>query len=533
MSMTRCPQCQAPMTSAEAGAGRCPMCDAVIAPAAKSAPQEQPMPSAQPPSTVRAIVLAVMGSFLFCVLPVGMMFYFGLPDPPKEPEKKDPQIAKAKDAAPKLPKVEPKPNPTDEAKAKKDSLADGKDGKDGVDVEPKKLPEKKPHVEPKKDDTKTENPKKEVPKKEEVKPPPKVEPEKPKVEPKKVEPAIVNAKIMRLVANDAIRIDGDLGDWKDIEPALLHPVERGRPTKPVVHRPKSQKAYFAYSVNGVYIAVDVVDTSGVLENSGKPDKGMWAFWDCDAVEVFIDTAGARPRERGDPSSHQFFALPFATSKEPGVGGYESRILRNKAGRTDWTIVAFPDTVVQRAAKKTADGWAMELFIPKSCLREPDLKAGKTIGFEMQLDSGTNLYYFWACQDPLVQVSTHPQRWGELLLAGTDGTMEVLDANHQPIKAFSPGQTLHIRVTDRDASPGKLDVVVRTKSGARLAIALQEKVVGSGVFAADLPTRLKARQPSDPPFLDVETNDVITIEYVDAIRANGERKVPVCAEVRLP
>src|SRR5205823_14617733 len=89
-----------------------------------------------------------------------------------------------------------------------------------------------------------------------------------------------------LLDNDAITIDGDLSDWKGIAPVELKAIERGKSPKKVVATPRTQKAYLAYCPKGLLVGVDVVDTSGQLENAGRPAKGTWSFWNNDAVEGF-------------------------------------------------------------------------------------------------------------------------------------------------------------------------------------------------------------------------------------------------------
>ena len=71
-------------------------------------------------------------------------------------------------------------------------------------------------------------------------------------------------------------------------------------------------------------------------------RGNGNFWDNDAVEIYIETLNKRSSERGEQSAHQFFAFPFGTQTDEGVGGYESKILRNKVRNMEWTIAPVPN-----------------------------------------------------------------------------------------------------------------------------------------------------------------------------------------------
>jgi hypothetical protein len=287
------------------------------------------------------------------------------------------------------------------------------------------------------------------------------------------------------------------------------------------------------------LAVDVDDTSGELENQPKPAKGMWPFWDNDGLEVYIDTLNRRLPDRGESNAHQFFAFPFGTGNDAAIGGYESKIIRPKGAKAEvWTIVPHPSkgpAPMLRAGKKTEHGWMMELLIPKSILREGDLKPGGTIGFELQIDTGTPIYYFWACDQPGRRVSTHPSLWGEAFLAGTDARVEPIDDAMKPSKSFVPGKPLHVRVTDLDMNldPAKKDqvaVTVRSRSEDVKTLTLEETSPDSGVFVGSLATRV-ATGVIVPNILEVVSGEDVAIEYVDAGRANGERNGKVQASVR--
>src|ERR1017187_3408857 len=320
MKSFRCPQCAIAMTDDELRTGLCPICEVVVAPA-QSAPA--PAPKAKdPPATsggfsVGAIAAGIIALAALCLLPFGLMVYFELLDRPATTKEADRlPTGKAKSLA------EAKGPST---KSKPPLQAVGDDAK--TDSGEKKIETSPKEPSAMKEPPKAVEPKKEDPKKDE----PRV------VKENRVQPILVdpNRRLanLRLVTDGAIKIDGDLSDWKDIAPLVLHGVERGRPVKKPVVVPKTQKAWIAYDSRGILIAVEVVDTSGSLENQPKPAMGTWSFWDNDALEVYIDTLNIRARERGEPNAHQFFAFPLGVPNDAGIGGYESRVLRRA-----WTIV---------------------------------------------------------------------------------------------------------------------------------------------------------------------------------------------------
>ncbi len=516
MGMSRCPQCNAPMTNEETETGACPMCGAPIerqAPAAVKVPAHMQAPSS--PGLVRSLLFAVGGTLFFCFLPIGIMFYQNLPETPQEKKSGGDDEKKA---SPKEARAEVKKQPAPDKKPPKDG---DKETKSTIEKKPEKEPDPKPEAK-KPEEKKIEEKKIEVKPKVEEK---KIEAPKEKKIEKKPEPMpmpapAANARLVTLpwLKDDTIKIDGDLADWQGIAPIVLMALERGKPTRNVVRVPRTMNAYAAWCSKGILIAAEVVDTSGALENVGKVPKKMWPFWDNDALEIYIDTMNVRAAKRGSLHEHQFFALPFGAPGEAGMGGYESYNLK-----TTWSIISFPEATLPKAARKTADGWTIELMIPMSALRQANLKPGSVIGFELQVDTGTNVWYHWAHEDARIQASTHPSTWGEALLGGSNAKIEFLDKDLKAVPALISGQNLVVRVADADANLNpdvkeRLNVTLITKSG-RTPLTLEETEPNSGVFVGQIETQ---RNASRRTMLSVVVGETITLEYVDRLRANGER-----------
>jgi hypothetical protein len=174
-----------------------------------------------------------------------------------------------------------------------------------------------------------------------------------------------------------------------------------------------------------------------------------------------------------------------------------------------------------------------MLIPMSALTPANkIKPGNTIGFELQIDTGTNVFYTWACQDPKARVSMQPNLWGEALLAGADARIELLDARKKSALTFRPGEPLTVRVTDADLNlnPSKkvgLSVTLRSRSGDVRLLPLAESPYGSGVFIGTIPTRISTGVRTDRVF-EVLAGEDIQVEYRDLLTADGRRDAPVSA-----
>lgn len=513
MAVVRCSQCQLPITEQEAQTGSCPVCGAAVA--APVAAKNPAAPASMPrPAPDRATYLLFAGLAALLLLMSFLLIVFMPGKSPKSPEKKEIETAFAP-----LPEAKPTPPPIPTADEPRP---------EPVKIEPKKDEPKKPETN--KEEPKKEQPKKEQPKKEIAKEPQK-EPA-PKVERKAIPAPVAKARlaVLPFFADDAFKIDGDLAEWRARQPLPLSAFELGSAPKKTIVDPRIQDAFAGYCSKGLLIAVDVVDTSGDLENTGKPERGLWPFWFNDCLEVYIDTLNKRAPQRGEDNAHQFFAFPFGTPGDEGIAGYESRIFGN--GRESVVpIVSTGANAMLRAGQKKRTGWTLEMLIPRASLRDFDLKPGMTIGFELQLDTGTNTFYFWA-NERAGRISVYPRLWGEAFLAGADGLVETLDAAKKPQAKFRPGETLHLRLTDQDVSVDgtrKASITLRATSGDSKVIALDESM--PGVFTGSLPMRTREMpQPKDA--LVVMDGDTIEIDYLDAIRSDGARNVLVQQRVKI-
>ena len=327
-----------------------------------------------------------------------------------------------------------------------------------------------------------------------------------------------------LLAHDAISFDGDLADWKDVPPLTLDGLRIDRKIKTKT-RPASQVAYLAYCSKGLLVATDVIDASGKIENTAP----LGSFWLNDCVEIYIDTLNTKDPRRGEHNTHQFFGFPL-THKDcpPEIGGYEASALRQE-GKVNWDRAAHPQAIMPRAGRKTEKGWTFEMLIPKQVLRKGDVEPGRILGFNLQIDTGSGLYYFWTC-DPKLRPSMYPVSWGDVQLLGSDGKVEVIDDEGEPQSSILPGKPLSVRVTDPDmdldqAVKDKISVTARTTGGDTETLILEETKPSSGLFEASLATTLSIGT-AQTGRLQVFEGETVSIEYVDQARAYGEHNVPL-------
>ncbi|MBX9678070.1 MAG: hypothetical protein K2X38_04840 [Gemmataceae bacterium] len=521
MARLRCLACQLPMTADEAAAGVCPSCEAQVdSKPVAATPAHVPPTDVATPGLLRAALWGVMGLGLFA-----FVCWMIIENMPKGPEPKKDRVAEAK-------------------KVTKPTIAlaeTTKDPKANNIPDPDKIPDdepiaKEPPVPMKTDpkETAKETPKKEPdPKKDEPKVVVKENPPKGKEDVPPVPPQAKGAKphVIPFAKEGTIRIDGDLTDWKDTPPLLLHAVQRAGRTKirPVL-MPETQIAHVAWTGKGLLIGVDAIDTSGLPEASRRP-REAWGISKNDAVEVFVDTLNARPRKRQGDHLHHFVALPFGATGETNIGGYEAKPIKDGDDDLVATPVTAPQPIV-RVGKKTIVGWSMEMLIPRSAFR-PELKPGNHVGFELQLDTGTHVFYLSSCKDPQAAVAITPSVWGEAVFGGTDGTLEILNMGKQPTQKAALGQTTYVRVVDADhnLNPNlkeSIEVTLKTRSGTTRKLTLEETNINTGVFVGGVIPKLKA--PNEKAFINVEEDDAIAVEYIEAARANGDRNVVLRSSV---
>lgn len=313
-------------------------------------------------------------------------------------------------------------------------------------------------------------------------------------------------------------IDGDAADWAAIPAQELLP-EGGS-------GPERQTLKLSWDPGGVNVLA-------VLAWPGHPLKkaGVGGFWTGDSLEVWIDGLNSKEQVRDVRAGQQFWGWPAGCADDPSLVAGESRKPRNQG----YQFTAFKADQLPTAGRVTGDGWTIEMRIPASLIRNADLTPGRLLGFNAYLGTGsTDRNYYWATGKG-AQTWEHPNTWGDLLLAGSDGTLEMVDEQGKPLtRALAVGQPLRLVVKDRDMDlrPDARDQVlatVRTKRGTSRTAVLDETGPSTGVFTGALGTALALDEDPAGGSLGAYEGERAEAVYIDQARANGARN----AEVRLP
>ncbi len=282
-------------------------------------------------------------------------------------------------------------------------------------------------------------------------------------------------------------LDGDLSDWGTIRPLLLRQdmrPEYARDGVPAMvyaawnyqgfffgYRVKQPKRFFKY----VSHYVRTPDGLGLIKRrSGDVE------WTCggDVMWLCLDTLNARLPVRGDRNSQEFYIFPAGTESDPSTPGaerivesrrYGRRNLHDPAGWGSSRAKVFPPQPGRdvgpdgsgpyRVARRTEDGYTVEIFLPRSLFNHPVFAPGWYIGFDCQVAIGRHLrgtgqHYNsagWVNQGWPGGPANKPDTWGDLLLLGTDAEVRIQDAEPKwsRSRAVVPGRSYLVTVIDPD------------------------------------------------------------------------------------
>lgn len=318
------------------------------------------------------------------------------------------------------------------------------------------------------------------------------------------------------LAGDAA-IDGQAGKWKGVPAVALKPEFGGDRAE--------QLMQLGWRSDGLYARFTVRDPDRRIAKAGVND-----FWRADTVEVWVDCLNAKEKFRARHAGQQFWIWPEGSQSDPSLTGGES-VIEKRGG---WYVPhAFHAAELQRHATHTAEGYVVEFRLPAERMPDADLAPGRIIGFNAYLSTMAGTDWYWSAGK---QAGTYaqPDTWGDLLLAGSDATLE-LDGPGRGVKPalLVPGQPLALRVVDgdMDLSPTRRDkvmVTLRPAHGGQQIAVLEETGAATGIFAGAVSTVL-AIGDDQPGALPVYEGERVDACYLDQARANGARN----AEVRLP
>jgi len=313
-------------------------------------------------------------------------------------------------------------------------------------------------------------------------------------------------------------IDGDATDWAAIPEQELKPEGGAGPDR--------QTLKVSWDPGGVNVLAVLAWPGHQVHKTG-----VGGFWTGDSLEVWIDGINSKELVRDVRAGQQFWGWPAGCADDPSLVAGESRKPRNQG----YQLTAFKADQLPTAGRVGPDGWTIEMRIPAALITNADLTPGRLLGFNAYLGTGgASRNYYWATGKG-AQTWEHPNTWGDLLLAGSDGTVEVVDEQGKPImRALAVGQPLRLVIKDRDMDlrPNARDqvlVTVRTKRGTSRTAVLDETGPSTGVFTGALGTALALDEDPAGGALGVYEGERAEVAYIDQARANGARN----AEIRLP
>jgi len=195
---------------------------------------------------------------------------------------------------------------------------------------------------------------------------------------------------------EAIRCDGDLGDWPagarvpDWATALLGD-------------DPGAAIYLGHSPAGLHLACRVGRSKAAASDPRS-------FWHHDCLEVFIDSADDKtPRPAYRPTDHQFWLCPVANEHRAYLGRWK----RNE--EIPETLYDVPG--IESSAKRIGGGYVMEALLPAAMIRGFRSQSGRRLGLNLNLTvpgpNGPSEVY-WPTGKP-GNAPTSPHLWGTVEL----------------------------------------------------------------------------------------------------------------------
>lgn len=328
--------------------------------------------------------------------------------------------------------------------------------------------------------------------------------------------------------NQSIDIGGPFSQWDSIPVMSMKPEKSDGTQLAGLKIVDVVPMKMAWDNNGLYFMVDMTDTD---DNIKKSTSG--SFWAGDTLEVFLDTMNTKERQRARGAGQQFWVWPFGGASDETAPGGES--FKESTGGFRFQPLTTRQMLVR--SERTPAGYRMHCRINTENIRDADLVAGKILGLNLTVETGTSVHYYWSTSKA-VGTFGRPDTWGDVLLGGSDGTLDVNPQDDAAIK--SPrvviGQPLRIRVTDSDMNlndrvQDKLVVHVNNPRTTDNEVAvLQETGVKTGVFEGAVRTALDIGEKV-PGTVSCFEGEKLRLVYLDQARGNGARNIKVTRDVR--
>ena len=196
---------------------------------------------------------------------------------------------------------------------------------------------------------------------------------------------------LRLHRAKALKMDGRIDEWPE---ATRVPDWMLGST---LDAPKA-RVHLAWAPEGIYAAVAVSDTKALASDPRS-------FWAGDCLELFIDTRDDKRHRFFEPGDHQFWFVPLAGEARAYAGQWKRK---DEIPATRYDVQG-----IQSAARRTPDGYVMELLLPAAQLKGYQPKAGARLGLNVNLTvKGRRLdreVYWPAAKDWAVM--NLPKVWG--------------------------------------------------------------------------------------------------------------------------
>ena len=389
-----------------------------------------------------------------------------------------------------------------------------------------------------------------------------------KIWPKFAEPT-PNFECIPFLANFP-NMDGELySNWGKIRPLVLKDLNEKNNKEPIV-------LYAAWNYQGFFFGYHVNQPKSKFcwpsdyssQANGPPTNWVTKG---DSLRLFFDTLNARNKNRGEPHTQEFIIFPCGTESDPTIPGAERIIAtqrdavsaNNVQGKINSVIKTFPGqpnegpdgTGPYRITKVTEDGYTVQVFLPRSLFKVPVFAPGWCLGFDctvatgLQHFAGANCFFgqYWAyrgnarCLDDMYakEDGTKPNKWGDLLLLGTDPRFVIQEADlaGNVTEGIVPGHSYLLTVIDpdRNVNLSVEDTVLVSaevnagKDDVELYI-LKETGKNTGVFRGYIDTQ-PGLGSQVPKVMEVSPGNEVRFRYVAFANSKGIRNTVF--EIKLP
>jgi hypothetical protein len=187
------------------------------------------------------------------------------------------------------------------------------------------------------------------------------------------------------------RIDGHLGDWS---PEQLMP-----PLGELSGVEQYADLFLAWNERGLYLALEVPKQERIVTNRESPASG-------DAIELFLDTRGARTSHRASQFCYHLTILPVPPGEAEGKPQIIQRPIRRALQRSQPISMS----AVRVATGVRDGGYAVELALGTEAVHGYEPAPGLRIGLAVVVHDIQRGRQLWGAA-PDVPYERDPSTWG--------------------------------------------------------------------------------------------------------------------------